>query len=327
MKLNLSQLPNFGNMTFGSGLASMFDNNNATGAWAQTTTGWAGVDFGESPQVVDYVIATSASNGFDASGAASQVRLSLWGKNGSAPTSHNDGVMLGSFGYFTDPNASVEQTIHADGNQAYRYVWVVVETGVWAVLLGIEIHAREVASAPPPPPPPPPSYITLTSERTVIGRSINTPVLLTPAFAELEGFRTVIEMQDEAGALVDVRADVVHRGEFTGYQGVLSIGMVVGFRYAATLADLPSATVQRVPNAVVGCNLMNRNPHHYEKLHACSSLEMQPGFYEFTVLMNAATDAPGYTSADGLAALLQEGGLGLNRMRIVIDKSMAVFEV
>jgi hypothetical protein len=86
VKLNLSSLPTFGNMTRGGGLATLFDGNSQTGAWAESTLGWAGVDFGSSPQAISEAVLFSASNGFDASGSASSIRLRLYGKNGGAPT-------------------------------------------------------------------------------------------------------------------------------------------------------------------------------------------------------------------------------------------------
>ncbi len=312
-------------MTRGGGLVSLFDNSNQTGAWAESTLGWAGVDFGSSPQAISQAVLFSASNGFDASGLASSIRLRLYGKNGSAPTGPTDGTLLGTLGYFTDPNAATSRTITTANTEAWRYVWATVETGVWAILLDIELYDREGVAAPPPPPPPP-SFTLLAAERTVVGRSINSPTLLTTPFVELEGFRTRLRIDQPAGALVDVRTDVVHRGEFTGYTGVLSIGMLVGYRYAATAEGVAAAAVQRVPNAVVGCNLMNRDPHHYEKLHACGDLAMPAGFYEFTVFMNAATDVPAYAQTNGLAALLIEGGSGLNRLRIVVDKGLTVIQ-
>jgi hypothetical protein len=200
-------------------------------------------------------------------------------------------------------------------------VWATVETGVWAILLDIELYDRDSVALPPPP-----AFTLLTAERTVVGKSVNSPTLLTTPFAEIEGFRTRVQIEQPAGAIIDVRTDVVHRGEFTGYTGVLSIGMLVGYRYATTAEGVAAAPVQRVPNAVVGCNLMNRDPHHYEKLHACGDLAMPAGFYEFSVFMNAATDMPGYTQTNGLAGLLVEGGFGLNRLRLVVDKGLTVIQ-
>jgi hypothetical protein len=321
MKINLSSLPTIGNMTRGGGLATLFDGNSQTGAWAESTLGWAGVDFGSSPQAISEAVLFSASNGFDASGSASSIRLRLYGKNGGAPTGPTDGTLLGTLGYFTDPNAATSRSITTANTEAWRYVWATVETGVWAILLDIELYDRDSVALPPPP-----SFTLLTAERTVVGKSVNSPTLLTTPFAEIEGFRTRVQIEQPAGAIIDVRTDVVHRGEFTGYTGVLSIGMLVGYRYATTAEGVAAAPVQRVPNAVVGCNLMNRDPHHYEKLHACSDLDMQPGFYEFTVYMNAATDVSAYAQTNGLAALLIEGGSGLNRLRIVVDKGLAVIQ-
>lgn len=322
-KISLSGLPLFGNMVSGAGLASVFDDNVTDAGYAMDVTGWAGTDFLTSPRAVDKVVVTAPVSGFDASGAVSDVRISLRAKNGSAPTGPTDGVLLGQAGHFKDVNAAVSHTVYSDDwKTEWQYVWVVLETGVWAALSAVALYGPEVITVPS-------SACPKWSlwGRVLLEKTVDSAVLLTAGAREVAGFRLLLQICEPVVAVLDVGVDTVHRGDYTGYGDALSTGISAFYRCAQDLSQLQNAPKVQVPRMVRGENLVSRHPVHYGKLHAQGSFQLHPGYCQISVHMNAATDAAGYTTTDGLAALLVEHGAGLNRMRLLLDPAATLIHV
>jgi len=140
-QINVSTFPKFGNLTYGSGLAAVFDGTEATTGYAQGTIGWAGVDFRSSPQRIGRAEVVSATNGFDASGATSEILLELRAKNGSPPVNPGDGVFIGADAqWFTDQNLQRTVTLNCvDNVTEWDFVWVMVKTGVWSVMAEVRL--------------------------------------------------------------------------------------------------------------------------------------------------------------------------------------------
>lgn len=310
--IDTSALVKFGDLTSGGGLSAAINpsDGGATG-YKTATTGWAGVTLGTA-SAVSHVEVTSATNGFDASGSATQITLKLYGKQGSAPTSATNGTLLGTMGPFTDVNSATTRTIAStDTSTAWNHLWVVGTTGVWFITEAMKFYAPDPPAGAPQP---------IDSERYILRSVCNTATLLGYQLTQLNGFNQDVRIETDAVATFNFRADIVHRGGITGYNDALSLGGVLFYKKSATWAGIPGASWQQIANGVAGRNLCERNPQHYETLHVTGALDLEAGnYYRFGIQANAKTDTPPYQTTDGLAGLLVEGGGGLNQFLTTID--------
>lgn len=300
--IDLSALPRIGNMTQGGGLNAAFDGVITTQAWREATVGWAGVDFGESPRRIDRAAVSCQSLGFDASGLTTPVTLTLRGKNGTAPTGPADGTSLGSLS-FTDVNGvSTREIASADKATAWRYVWVTVSTGVWAVVS--EIALFEAAQPSPAPQAP-------NADEVVYIHSVNEYTPLPQVAAHLPGFDIAFSVDQPSVALIDFQANVKHQGNelSPAYWGVVGVGFVIQHNAGNGWVT--------IPNGTSGFNISERNPQHYGSAVVTGAVALAPGQHAFRVLGTAHTDAD---SRNGLARLLVEGE-GLNALRVTVKRN------
>lgn len=306
MMINTSALPRFGNMTRGGGLNAAFDGVAASQAWNEATTGWAGVDLVTSRRIARAAVSCQV-NGFDASGLSTAVTLTLRAKNGAAPSGPNDGTIIGQVS-FTDVNAiSTREILSNDLVTEWRFVWVVVSTGVWAVVSEIALF-----EAPEPAPPLP----LPDADEVVLIRSVNAYAPLPWNAAPIPGFDMSFQVAADSVALIDFQANAKHQGNelSPAYWGVVGVGFVVQHR-------APGADWVTIPNGTSGFNISERNPQHYGAAVITGAVSLAPGFHAFRVLGTAHTDAD---SRDNIARLLVEGGQGLNAFRITVKRGAAL---
>lgn len=117
-----------GSMTAGGGLAAAFDTTTAqlAAASAQSpsaqNSGWVGRDYGSTPRKVQKIKFYGSSDQGFISGVDNTVTWSLYGKNGAAPASATDGVLLG---HVTTPDGNgITFEINSNDTQtAWKYVW------------------------------------------------------------------------------------------------------------------------------------------------------------------------------------------------------------
>jgi len=125
---------NIGNMTASGGLAAAFDGSTNTFAdRGATSPGYVGKDYSSGPKKISKVVATSHNSaaGFDGTSSASNITITLYGKNGSAPSSGTDGASLGTTGSFADGAGPVGKTItSSDQSTLWDYVWVYITSSV-----------------------------------------------------------------------------------------------------------------------------------------------------------------------------------------------------
>lgn len=295
----------FGNMSKGGGLAALF----AAGAdvgYAETSTGWAGLTFA-APTRIKRVAITSASNGYDASGAATPVTLRLYGKTGAAPTGPSDGVLLASLA-ITDPNAVViRDLLSADQFTTFDHGWISITSGVWAIGQYIQFEALDETDLFLPTP-------DLT-KRTTYTKRFDTELALPWTFAELPATRwKPIQIYAACSALVDIAFDFRHRG-VGGYTGAVGIGLTFGRKYGATLETMIAAPWVAYDDLALSTQIASLS-HHYATATRPGAIQLEPGVYQFGFAGTAHSDA---TSADGLACVQVEGGKGLNGARLIVS--------
>ena len=306
MAIDLTGLPRIGNMISGGGLNGIFDGNAGTSGYAQSTTGYAGIDFNSAPRRIEKVEIDSQSNGYDASGLTSQVTLKLYGRNGAAPASATDGTLLGSIGPFTDVNALQTKTIvSSDQVTQYRYVWAVITTGVWAAAVSIRLFA---ALAPLEP-------VASDARRIIVHRRCDEAIALSQLETEVQPFRVTLRMNAPAVLKIHFQCNTTHNGPVTGYNGAVGIGFALYYKYAETFAGLAGAPLVFV--RATGCNISERNPQHYGETPMVAAMSTLAGFYEFRMTGSAHSDG---SSLNGLASILVEGGRGLNGLVLDFDK-------
>jgi len=309
--IDTTSLTKFGDMTYSGGLNAIFDSSASTSGYAQATSGYVGVTLSEATAIASVELLPQ-TNGFDASGLTTSITIKLYGKQGSTPASATDGTLLGQI-TFTDVNSQTPRTITSnDTSTLYNHVWVYLTTGVWTALSGVSFYSEDEVI-------PPDAPVQIDAERYSFHKSCNSLVSLGYQFAELGDFRTELYAETPARADLFFRADVSHRWEDTGYSGAISLGAVIKYRYAEDYANISSASWTPIFNGIGGQNLCERNPQHYEKWNVFASMMLEPGYYQFTIFANAATDASGYTTTNGLAAILAEYGQGLNWFMVNID--------
>lgn len=311
--LDTSSLTKFGDMVSGGGIvAAVTSGDGGSTGYKQATTGYAGVTLA-APAAVDSAEVTSASNGLDASGGTTPITLKLFGKVGAPPTTPTGGVLLGTLGPFTDINAITTKTINSiDKDTEWDHVWVTGTTGVWFVTEAIKFYLAEAA-------PPDDGPEQINSERYIVKSVCNDPALLQYQLARVPDFDQTVFVETAALASFNFRSDFVHRGDITGYNGAISLGVNLAYKSAATYGSLAGATWQYLPHAA-GCNLCERHPQHYERLNTTGVLELEANkYYCFGVFFRAATTQSPYQTTNGLAGLLVEGGIGLNQFLTTID--------
>lgn len=299
--IDLTALPQFGNMTRGGGLSAAFDGNAMSQAWNEATSGWVGVDLG-APRRIDRAFVSCLSNGFDASGLTTPVALTLRAKNGTPPTGPQDGVTLGQIS-FTDVNAaSTREIVSTDKATEWRYVWVTLSTGVWAVVSEIALFE---APEPAPPPPAP------DADEVVYIRSVNAHTPLQWNAAHLQGFDISFPVDHPSVALIDFQANVKHQGNemSPAYWGVVGVGFVIQHNAGNGWVT--------IPNGTSGFNISERNPQHYGSAVVTGAVALAPGQHAFRVLGTAHTDAD---SRNGIARILVEGE-GLNALRVTVKRN------
>lgn len=306
--LNLSTLPRIGNMTQGGGLAAVFDGSQATAGRNEATSGWVGVDL-VTPRRIDRASLIPPANGFDASGLATSITLTLRAKNGDAPTGPHDGIALGSVS-FTDVNAAFpREIISTEKATAWRYVWVTVSTGVWATVAEMALF-EAVQDAPIPPAP--------DADEIIYIRSVNGYTPLPWSAAPIPGFDISFQVAADSVALIDFQANAKHQGNelSPAYWGVVGVGFAVQHRCADTLSDLSCSAWATIPNGTSGFNISERNPQHYGAAVITGAIRLGPGFHGFRVLGTAHTDAD---SRNHIARLLVESE-GLNALRVTVKR-------
>lgn len=306
-----SGLVAFGNMGSGGGLAAVFSPDTSAG-YATVSTGWAGLTLSESTRLKSVSI-VSASNGFDASGSATTITLRLYGKKGAAPAGPSDGVMLAST-TFTDINAVTTKLLtSADQITPFDHVWISISTGVWAISQHVQFEEATEATAMLPTP-------DLT-KRTVYQSRLDTEILLPWTAAELPATRwKPLEIPAPCIGLVDIAIDFRHRGiptdgEPDGYTGPIGIAWIFGRRFGASLAAMIAAPWQRYDDFVLSTQIASMQ-HHYATATRSGTIELAPGFYQFSVYGTAHTTAG---VSNGHACNLVEYGKGLNGTRLVIS--------
>jgi hypothetical protein len=121
---------NIGDMTAQGGLAGAFDGSTATVAARSTSTpGYVGKNYSSAPKKISKVTVQSQNSaaGFDGTSAASNINITLYGKNGDAPSNGTDGTPLGTTGSFADATGPVTKTItSSDQATLWDYVWVYI---------------------------------------------------------------------------------------------------------------------------------------------------------------------------------------------------------
>jgi hypothetical protein len=127
---------NIGDMTSGGGLAGAFDGttNQSNAASAQRTgtvaNAYVGKNYSASPKRIAKadIYPSNADHWFSAADGAVNVILTLYGKNGSPPSSHTDGTSLGTTTFSED--ATSPRTITSnDTTTSWDYVWMSIATG------------------------------------------------------------------------------------------------------------------------------------------------------------------------------------------------------
>lgn len=298
--IDVTALPRIGNMTRGGGLNAAFDGLPASQAWNEATSGWVGVDLG-TPRRIDRATVSCQSNGFDASGLTTSVTLTLRAKN-SAPTGPNDGVTLGQIS-FTDVNAIGTREIASNNTVAeWRFVWVAVSTGVWAVVSEIALF-----EAPEPAPPAP----VPDADEVVYIRSVDAYTPLPWDAAHIPGFDIAFVTDQPSVAVIDFQANVKHQGNELSppYTGVVGVGFVIQHNAGSGWVT--------IPNGTSGFNISERNPQHYGSAVVTGAVALAPGVHSFRVLGTAHTDAD---SRNHIARLLVEGE-GLNALRVTVKRN------
>jgi len=313
-RLDLSSLSTIGNMTSGSyGLAALIDENQATNCYRPEITGWGGVIL-PAPTAITRAEIISQSNGFDASGSTTQITIQLYGRISGTPANDTDGTLLGTQS-FVDVNEFTTRGFDLDGQVEYSCIWFRLVSGVWVAATGIRLYTEGEVQ------PPEEQEIPVIAGKSILVKSVNTAVLLAWYTTEVEEFRLRFELTESAAAKVMLHVDVVHRGEYTGYNGVIGVAFHLGYRYAETEAGLDTAEATLPVNALGGYNISERDPDHYGQNTIFDAWQLDAGFYEVVVYGSAHSSG---SSADGLAGILVENGRGLNRLLVEIDPGVGV---
>ena len=307
--VDVSPFPKFGTMTSGNGLAGIFDAAGpATTGYAQTTWGTVGVDCSANPQSVDRVELTSASNGWDGSGAFDgPVSFRLYGRNSTAPSHQFDGTLLGSSGPIRDRNEVSKQSIYShDWWTKWDYLWVYIAAPVWTIASDFRLHKPDVP--------------VIDGVRSILRRRCDGSQPITRSSVAIPGLRVLFDLRQPAGVvpLFSVEFEHLYWHHLQDY--TFSCGGYILHRTATTLQALPQQGWQELQ--VCGRNLDRET--HYERVDPMDAISLQPGFHEIVPSLNATSYQ---TAADNLTQVLVEGGRGLNKALVLIDPSLDVINL
>lgn len=298
--VNGMPLPKFGNMTGGAGLSALFDSSSSAQAYSETTSGFAGVELTSARQVLSIEI-VSGDNGFDGSGTANTATISLYGKNGSAPTSATDGTLLNTT---TKTDTNTKQTVTLNGNSLvnYKFIWVRIQTAVWAAATSLNIFTSK-------------SIETPGEGNSVYLSSCDQLVPLVSAGVEISQFRIPLHLKRSRVILLDFHSDVIHTG-VGGDAGVaVGFSFYLNYRSGSTPEQMAQASFTNIRNAVGGGNVSEYSPQHYGNKSITSAIMLPAGYHEFSVIGNGHTDG---SSTQGILKILAEGGMGLNSLRATV---------
>lgn len=105
---------------------------------------------------------------------------------------------------------------------------------------------------------------------------------------EITGFTQTFEVTRAGVVLCDFKCECVHRGIVTG---VIVVAGRLHYRFAATEAGLAAATRRAPLGAVSGQNIYDITDH-YGNVTFTGAVEVEPGWYEFSVWMTSDTSTP-----------------------------------
>lgn len=299
--INGAPLVKFGNMTKGQGLAGLFDVKIYESAYAEETVGYAGVTF-SSPTIVDFIEIVSGLTGFDSSADTGNATLSLYGKNGSAPTSSTDGTKLSEI-VVTDNNTQKTVTMFSNSKTPFLHIWCRITTSVWCAATEMRIFKyREFPQS-------------TGKGMAVLMGACNHNVALTSGGLELPQFRVPIKTDSARVALIDFHSDVIHTGE--GGTSAIAVGysFSICYRSGATEEAMLAASFVPIRNAIGGGNVSERSPQHYGSCELATAVNLSSGFHQISVIGSGHTDG---TNVPGILQVLSEGGQGLNCMRVTL---------
>lgn len=308
MKIDTAPLAKFGSLVSGGGLSAVFDGVATTSGYATAGSGFAGVSL-DTPRRVACVKFSSKADGFDGSGLCSTITAQLYGKAGAAPSSATDGQLIGAM-TFTDQNVARSISLEStDKESLFEHVWLRMTTGVW-----VEVAELEFYEAPEPAP-----ELPLGPGSHVFLTSCNQNVPLTNPEHEVAQFRTRLFLAESRAVLIDFHANVIHTGDGADAGIAVGFSFRIGLRSAANKSDLVALPFIRIPNAVDGGNVSERNPHHYGHASICTAPpaphRLGPGYHEISVFGDGHTDG---STTQGILKVLAEGGIGLNCLRVVV---------
>lgn len=131
-----------GSFTSGGGFAAARDGvtnqSYDDSARTSTTTGSIGRDYGVAPKKISHGVAWASNDfGFDATNSPTTITINLRAKNGTIPSTHSDGVLLGSWVGADALGLSVNIP-SSDKTTEYRYVWFEVSSPSGALVVMAE---------------------------------------------------------------------------------------------------------------------------------------------------------------------------------------------
>jgi len=140
---------NIGNFTGTGGLAASFDGNtsqtSAAASYANLTSAWVGKTLASSKAMYQAICYPSTDQGYVNNGAGTpNVTLSLYGKNGGAPSSETDGTLLGSI-TFADTATGGQTIPSSDLVTTYAHTWVRMQAAAGADIYMAEVQLYEAA--------------------------------------------------------------------------------------------------------------------------------------------------------------------------------------
>lgn len=177
-----------------------------------------------------------------------------------------------------------------------------MNTGVWCVLA--DLSFVEACSTEP---------ILVDEEKTVFVRGLMDSVPLPRLAMEIAQFRIPFQTNEPRVVSLDFHCDFAHIGTSQTYTGVIGASVRLAHRYGQTLQEFNSAGFVDTPFAVGGCNIINRDPHHYGNKSVLETILVQPGYHEFSV--KGSTHTTG-AAIDGLGIIHPE----YNRFRVTVER-------
>lgn len=120
---------NIGDMTVNGGLAASFDGDtnqdSGAGSRASASNGYVGKNYSASPKRIEKADLYPTNNVGFGNIETSNVTLTLYGKNGGAPSNRTDGTSLGSLN-IADTTSGPQTITSSDQVTAWDYVWISV---------------------------------------------------------------------------------------------------------------------------------------------------------------------------------------------------------